>query len=179
MTAHLVAFDQLLDLGPRQRRVAGGILGDQLDLAAVDAAVALLQEEGGASSCCLPPAASGPVLTVRNPMRSGSDDCANTRRDGRMLIAAPAARSVRRDIFGTSFLPDISYHPVISRILIGPTENQENDEPIRPCGQASPQDTHFLRYTSSVLNSPTRLTGAFFSHFAMMGLALSKPIELV
>src|SRR5262249_61929860 len=41
-------FDQLLGLGLRQCRVAGRILGDELDLAPCDAAVAFFEEQGGA-----------------------------------------------------------------------------------------------------------------------------------
>lgn len=38
---------------------------------------------------------------------------------------------------------------------------------------------YLFLYTSSVLNMPTFFTGAFFSHLAMIGFALSKPIEPV
>ena len=45
---HLGALDQLLQFGLGERRIAGGVLRDQLDLAAGDHAVALLEEERGA-----------------------------------------------------------------------------------------------------------------------------------
>src|SRR5262249_17232229 len=54
---HVVTFDQLLCLGLRQGRVAGRILGDEVDLAPGDGAVALFQEQGGAFLLLL--AASG------------------------------------------------------------------------------------------------------------------------
>src|ERR1051326_3810440 len=51
------------------------------------------------SSCCLPPAASGPVLTVRKPIRIGSGVlCAKTRPSGARPIAAPSASNLRRGI---------------------------------------------------------------------------------
>jgi len=42
---HFVAFDQFLRLGPSQRRIAGRVLPDQLDLAAGDHAAAFLQKQ--------------------------------------------------------------------------------------------------------------------------------------
>src|SRR5665647_1002488 len=77
-----------------------------------------LRKSAAPSSCCLPPAASGPVRTVRKPMRSGSDDCANTRPAGRTLIAAPAFSSVRRDIANLLFLADIFVPPCLSAVSL-------------------------------------------------------------
>jgi hypothetical protein len=51
----------------------------------------------------LPPAASGPVLTVRNPTLSGSEACENARRDGSTLSAAPPTSNVRREIASLPF----------------------------------------------------------------------------
>src|SRR5262249_10496805 len=45
---HVITFDQLLGLGLGKGRVAGRILGDQLDLATGHGAVALFEEKGGA-----------------------------------------------------------------------------------------------------------------------------------
>src|SRR5262245_48401862 len=56
-----------------------------------------LRKRAAPSSCCLPPAASGPVLTVRKPMRRGSDDCPNAPVTGNTPTAAPHLSKVRRD----------------------------------------------------------------------------------
>ena len=42
---HVEAFDQPLGLGPRESRIAGRVLGDQLDLAACDHAAAFLEKK--------------------------------------------------------------------------------------------------------------------------------------
>jgi hypothetical protein len=45
---HVVTLDQLLRLRLRERGIAGGVLRDQLHLAAADRAVALFQKKRGA-----------------------------------------------------------------------------------------------------------------------------------
>src|SRR5262245_34911814 len=61
------------------------------------------------SSICLPPAASGPVRTVRKPMRIGPD-CASTGWD-RASAAAQASEYSTEDLLriGCSFVPGLQF----------------------------------------------------------------------
>src|SRR5690349_8463951 len=63
------------------------------------------------SSICLPPAASGPVRTVRKPMRIGLLCAAAGRDNGIAAVAASADRNNRRDLscIGTSSV-SVEFH---------------------------------------------------------------------
>src|SRR5215475_12511505 len=94
-----------------------------------------LRKKAAPSTCCLPPAASGPVLTVRNPTLSGSGACENARRDGSTPSAAPPISNVRREIASLPFLPGIlELHEVFR--LYRRAEMQWDDEPIASYRQA-------------------------------------------
>src|SRR5262249_44055244 len=84
------ALDQFLRLRAGLGGIAGSVGGMKLDRPARERIVAFLKKTVRPCSICSPPEASGPVLMVRNPTRSGAA-CATAAGNLSTCVATPAA----------------------------------------------------------------------------------------
>src|SRR5262245_53024077 len=118
-----------------------------------------LRNSAAPSSCCLPPAARGPVRTVRNPTLSGSEDCASARGAGKMLIAAPAFKSVRRDIPDLLFIADMIHSSLFAQwfLLSQETDGRKCRQPWqhRPPVLDQPHLSDIIRTSSDFRHHPS------------------------
>ena len=87
----LVALDHLLRLGLGAGRVAAGVGDQQLDLAAGERVVLLLQERGDALLHLDAALVGGPVLTVKRPILKGAALSPGDRHPQRATALAPLA----------------------------------------------------------------------------------------
>ena len=101
-------------------------------------------------------------------------------------VFGPDGRTPVRMVIDHRVMDGMAFAAILARleaILNGPILQElrrmpASTSPAIPSRAAKPRSAYFVfRNTSSVLNSPTRFTGARFSHFCTSGSALFQAIE--